>query len=216
MTKFGGFDLDSEGNEDKKKEKILFKNKKGQLNDNSIVPSAPDSNAEIEASQVPPWYLPRIPSNPGDKVEIEASQIPPWYSLPHIPSTPNNDSTWYSPPYIASAGKRKMKDIVLDSNPEGEEITESNMQVDTDVEHKIQTMVLSTSHQTSVSITMEDTQPLVKKAKIEVGKETWVETHTTTASMDAVNSKKTCTVDTESKSRSDYKNIYLFLLTTDG
>jgi hypothetical protein len=114
-----------------------------------------------------------------------------------------------------------VEEIILDSEPEAEdnEATESNMQVDTDTmpaETRTTMLVsfvslctgtgiqLTTSHQTSVSVThMEDTpsQPALKKAKTEPGKGTPVET-----SVDAVESKKTQAAGTESKSRSDYKN----------
>ncbi|KAF8545840.1 hypothetical protein OG21DRAFT_1528222 [Imleria badia] len=163
-TKFGGFDLNSENDNNKKKKEIPFKNREGKSNNDItlVIPSAPDSDVKIEGSQILPWY----PSTDND-IEFEASQIPPWYS-PGIPST----------------GKRKKRCRRL-----------------------FQTAILkSTSHQTLVNVTMEDTQPVAKKAKTEAGKETQVETCTTTTSADAVESKKTRTVGTESKSRSDYKN----------
>ncbi|KAH0835465.1 hypothetical protein J3R83DRAFT_9104 [Lanmaoa asiatica] len=190
-TKFGSFDLDSEDGDNKEKEEMPFKNTEGKLNDDIalVVPSTPDSDVD-EASQIPPWYSPRIPSNPNE-IEVEASQILPSYS-----------------PCISSACKRKMEDIVPDSDPKGDKlvIPESNMQMDIDVTHETRTTALSTSYQTSVSVTIEDTQPVAKKAKIEAAKETQVETGTTAASMDTIGSKKTQTAGTEFKSRSDYKN----------
>ncbi|KAH0831316.1 hypothetical protein J3R83DRAFT_13962 [Lanmaoa asiatica] len=109
-TKFGGFNLNSEGNNDKEHETEPLKNKEEKSNDNIalVVPSTPDdSDSEVE----------------------EASQIPPWYS-PHGPP----------------AHKRKMDEIVLDSESEGDEMAESNMQIDTDMTQEIRTT-------TSVDIT---------------------------------------------------------------
>ncbi|KAF8550640.1 hypothetical protein OG21DRAFT_1524998 [Imleria badia] len=201
-TKFRSFELDSkDDDDDKEKEAMPFK-----MNDNValVVPSAADSDSEIEPSQIPPWYSPRIPFN---DVEFKASQMPPWYS-PRIPSTPNNDAEFEASqippsPHIPSAARKRKMEDVQDSNREG---AESDMQIDTDITHKIRTTTSSTSHQTSVSVTMEDTQPVVKKAKIEAGKETQAETRTTTASVDAAESKTTRTAGTETKSHSEYKN----------
>ena len=119
-----------------------------------------------------------------------------------------------------------MEEIAPDSEPEGDENVESDsMQVDTDPMHEIRTtmsvsafyfsfispciLAQSTSHQTSVSVTAaEDAQPVAKKVKMEAGEETQVEmsTMTTMDSTDAIESKKTQTVGTKSKSRSEYKN----------
>jgi len=150
-----------------------------------------------------PPSQPRFPFARHSSVEVEGSQIPSWYS-----------------PRIPSAGKRKMEEIDLDSEPEGDETVESDgMEVDTDATHEIRTtmsvspfcfsfvsLCVLTPCQTSVSVTaMEDAQPVAKKTKTEAGKETQVETSTVMNSVDATESKKTRT-STESKSRSEYKN----------
>ncbi|KAH0835022.1 hypothetical protein J3R83DRAFT_10758 [Lanmaoa asiatica] len=139
---------------------------------------------EDVGSQIPPWWPSE--STPNSDVEFEASQIP---------------SGWSPQARVPLAGKRKIEEIVLDDEPEGDETAESSMQVDTDTTHEIRTTTLAspfTSHQTSVSVTaMGDTQLVTKKAKTEPGKETQVKTSATMTPVDATETKK---------SRSDYKN----------
>ncbi|KAF9224146.1 hypothetical protein BS17DRAFT_817050 [Gyrodon lividus] len=105
MTKFGGFDLNS----DEEKETAPFKNREGKPNKHIalVVHSNVDSNVKIEdsepeiedvGSQIPPWWT--FKSIPNSDVEFEASQ-----TLPR----------WSPQARVSSAGKRKIEETALDN-----------------------------------------------------------------------------------------------------
>ncbi|KAI9573307.1 hypothetical protein HD554DRAFT_2035686 [Boletus coccyginus] len=156
--KFGGFDLDCDEDNDNEEQEVTLRKEMERMNKNTalVIPFTLDSDFEIEASQIPPWY---------DSYKGTPSPSQPWMPLTILRSFEMKDTPPPSQPWVPlTMLKRKIEEAPNRNPSEDEDLlklsSEFGMEVDT---------ANLTSQQTSVSVvhTDDDAQLMAKKVKME-------------------------------------------------